>query len=203
MTVFRRFFGPSPAYADILFWSLDLETGGLAPQRDPILAVGMVPIREGTIRLSETYSSLVRPSTAHVSDSRALQAHNLIPADLRDAPSLHDVLGEVDVRVREGVLLVHFAAVDVAFLKAAYAVAGRPWPSPKIVDTARLLERLADVERLASKVREPSFNLAAARRDLGLPEYPSHDALTDAVATAELFLLLIARLGARTLRKLL
>lgn len=203
MSVFRRYFGPSPAFTDVLFWSLDLETGGLAPQRDPILAVGMVPIREGTIRLGESYSSFVRPSTAHVSDSRSLQAHNLIPADLRDAPSLHDVLGEVDVRLREGVLLVHFAAVDVAFLKAAYVAAGRPWPSPTVVDTARLLEKLADVERLASKVREPSFNLAAARRDLGLPLYPSHDALTDAVATAELLLLLITKLGARTLRKLL
>lgn len=203
MNIFRRYFGPSPAFTDVLFWSLDLETGGLVPQHDPILSVGMVPIREGTIRLAESFSSFVRPSTAHVSDSRSLQTHNLIPADLRAAPSLHDVLGEVDVRLREGVLLVHFAAVDVAFLKAAYKLAGRTWPSPAIVDTARLLERLADVERMASRVREPSFNLGAARRDLGLPEYPSHDALTDAVATAELFLLLVAQLGARTLRRLL
>lgn len=203
MSFFRRIFGPSPAFTDVVFWSLDLETGGLAPQRDPILAVGMVPIREGSIRLAEAYSSYVRPSTVHVPDSRSLQAHNLIPGDLRDAPSLHDVLGEVDARIREGVLLVHFAAVDVAFLKAAYRVAGRAWPSPEIVDTARLLERLADVERMASRVREPSFNLSAARRDLGLPEYPSHDALTDAVAAAELFLLLVSALGARTLRRLL
>lgn len=203
MSVFRRYFGKSPAFTDVVFWALDLETGGLAPQRDPVLAVGMVPIREGTIRLAEAYASLVRPSAVHVSDSGSLQAHNLIPADLRDAPSLHDVLGEVDARLRGGVLLVHFASVDVAFLKAAYAVAGRTWPSPDVVDTARLLERLADLERMASRVREPSFNLSAARRDLGLPEYPSHDALTDAIATAELFLLLVTQLGARTLRRLL
>lgn len=203
MSVFSRHFGASPAFTDVLFWSLDLETGGLAPQRDPILSVGIVPIREGTIRLGESFSSFVRPSTAHVSDSRSLQAHNLIPADLRDAPSLSDVLGEVDRRLREGVLLVHFAAVDVSFLKAAYKITGRTWPSPAIVDTARLLERLADVERLASKIREPSLNLAAARRNLGLPDYPSHDALTDAVATAELFLLLVSELGMKKLRQLL
>jgi DNA polymerase-3 subunit epsilon len=36
----------------------------------------------------------------------------------------------------------------------------------------------------------------------GLPPYQAHDALTDAVATAELFLVLRHELGARTLRDL-
>jgi DNA polymerase-3 subunit epsilon len=46
------------------------------------------------------------------------------------------------------------------------------------------------------------MNLTAARHALGLPEYPAHDALTDAIATAELFLVLRHRLGARKLRDL-
>ena len=50
--------------------------------------------------------------------------------------------------------------------------------------------------------RDPQLNLADARRACGLPDYPAHDALTDAVATAELFLVLRHRLGARTLREL-
>jgi DNA polymerase III subunit epsilon len=41
-----------------------------------------------------------------------------------------------------------------------------------------------------------------ARRELGLPEYPRHHALTDALAAAELFLVLRGKLGARTLRDL-
>ena len=36
----------------------------------------------------------------------------------------------------------------------------------------------------------PSTNLSEARRRHGLPEYQAHDALTDAIATAELFLVM-------------
>jgi DNA polymerase-3 subunit epsilon len=49
---------------------------------------------------------------------------------------------------------------------------------------------------------EPSVNLAAARGRLGLPDYHAHDALTDAIATAELFLALRSALEVRTLRQL-
>ena len=48
----------------------------------------------------------------------------------------------------------------------------------------------------------PSPTLTETRRRLGLPDYQAHDALTDAIATAELFLVLRKQLGARTLRDL-
>jgi DNA polymerase-3 subunit epsilon len=48
----------------------------------------------------------------------------------------------------------------------------------------------------------PSTNLTETRRRLGLPDYQAHDALTDAIATAELFLVLRKLLSARTLRDL-
>jgi DNA polymerase-3 subunit epsilon len=48
----------------------------------------------------------------------------------------------------------------------------------------------------------PDLNLLAARLRLGLPDYGQHDALTDAIAAAELFLVLRRRLGAKTLRDL-
>ncbi|HYQ80643.1 MAG TPA: 3'-5' exonuclease, partial [Anaeromyxobacteraceae bacterium] len=37
----------SPAWDSVVYWALDLETGGLDPRTDPILAVGMVPLRQG------------------------------------------------------------------------------------------------------------------------------------------------------------
>ena len=48
----------------------------------------------------------------------------------------------------------------------------------------------------------PTLNLAAARARYGLPAYGAHDALTDAVSTAELFLVLRRELSVRTLRDL-
>ena len=51
----------SPPWDSVVYWSLDLETGGLDVRQDPILAVGMVPLRRGVIRLGESYATLVWP----------------------------------------------------------------------------------------------------------------------------------------------
>ncbi len=195
---------PSPPWDEVTYWALDLETGGLEPKRDPILAVGMLPVRRGTIRLGEAFQSLVRPLPDGAISAESVRAHQLVPGDVRDAPPLEDVLREVDERLGDGVLLVHQAAIDVSFLRRAYAATGQRWPKPRVVDTVNLLVRLAKRARLidpAAPDRLPNLNLSAARRHLGLPEYAAHDALTDAIATAELFLVLRLALGARTLRE--
>ena len=65
---------PSPDWDQPTYWSLDLETGGRDPRRDPILAVGMVPLRGGTIRLGETYRTLVRPEDGKEIDPASIRA---------------------------------------------------------------------------------------------------------------------------------
>ena len=196
---------PSPPWEGITYWALDLETGGLDVRSDPILAVGMVPIRAGAIRLSEAYSSLVRPDAPEGIRPDSMRAHHLVPGDVREAPPLEAVLGEIDRRLREGALLVHNAALDVRFLRRAYRAAALRWPGPAVVDTVALLLKAARRARFVNPDApefEPELNLAAARRRMALPEYATHDALTDAIAPAELFLVLRRRLAARTLRDL-
>ena len=195
---------PSPGqWNDAVFWALDLETGELSARRGEILAVGMVPIRDGAIRLAEAYSTLVRPPLALPVSADSRKVHQILPAESRAAPPLREVLPQIDRRLREGVLLLHHARLDLAFLKRAYEDLAVPWPRPKVVDTVALIWKLASRERfLGGSGRQPPVNLGLARRELNLPDYPEHDALTDAVATAELFLLLRGRLGARSLRDL-
>jgi DNA polymerase-3 subunit epsilon len=193
----------SPPWNAVVYWSLDLETGGLDPKRDPVIAVGMVPVREGRIRLREAYRTLVRPEDGRSIDPASVRAHQLVWGEVREAPPLVDALRAIDERLREGVLLVHHRALDVSFLRGAYARHGMRWPSPKVVDTVDLLvkasRRFADPHLPADL---PILNLTLARREYGLPDYQAHDAFTDALAAAELFLVLRKRLGARTLRDL-
>ena len=198
-------FFSSPAWDSVTYWSLDIETGGLDPKRDPIIALGMLPIRQGVIRLGEAYRTLVRPEEGREIRPESVQAHQLVREEVREAPPLPEVLAEVDRRVREGALLVHHQGIDVAFLKRAFARHGRRWPSPPVVDTVELLLKLERRRRFSAPEAGgdgPSVNLAAARRRLGLPDYQEHDALTDAIATAELFLCLRGALRATTLRQL-
>ncbi|HET8539084.1 MAG TPA: 3'-5' exonuclease [Anaeromyxobacter sp.] len=197
---------PSPPWESVTYWALDLETGGLDPMHDPILSVGMVPIRDGGIRLGEAWASLVRPEEADRIDPSSIRAHHLLPGDVRAAPPVAAVLAELDRRVREGALLVHHAALDVAFLRRAYRRHGMRWPAPPIVDTVALLMKAARRARFLdpnAPEHEPELNLLAARRRRGLPDYGQHDALVDAIAAAELFLVLRRQVGAKRLRDLI
>ena len=195
----------SPRWDQPVYWSLDLETGGLDPRHDPIIAVGMVPVVGGVIKYGQAYATLIRPDPGRPIRPESVRAHQLLAGDLRRSPQLADVLREVDRRLADGVLLVHNQGIDVPFLKGGHARTGLSWPRPRVVDTVDLIVKAASRRRFlrpgAAEVM-PSLNLAEARRTHGLPDYQAHDALIDAVATAELFLVLRQEIGARTLRDL-
>ena len=133
--------------------------------------------------------------------TEGLRAHHLLPADIAGAPPLSAVLPEVDRRLREGVLLVHYSQLDLAFLRDGYRRCGLVWPRPRLVDTVNLLLELHQrQQQWTPHPPPPRTALSEARAALGLPAYPSHDALSDALAAAELFLVLRSRLSLETLR---
>jgi DNA polymerase-3 subunit epsilon len=195
----------SPRWDVPVYWALDLETGGLDARTDPIISVGMVPLRGGIIRLGEAFSTLIRPDPGRPIRPESVRAHQLLAGDLRKSPPLGAVLREVDRRLADGVLLVHNRGIDIPFLKGGHARTGLAWRKPQVVDTVDLIMKTAARRRFlrpASGDEMPSLNLSEARRAQGLPDYEAHDALTDAVSTAELFLVLRQALGAKTLRDL-
>jgi len=123
--------------------------------------------------------------------------------ELDEAPPIGDVLSEVEARLREGALLVHYADLDLRFLRREFARHDRTWPKPVVIDTVDLLLRWhARQQQWTPHPPPPRTALGEARADFRLPEYPSHDALSDALATAELFLVLRERLGLATLRNI-
>ena len=196
-----RWFGRGRArWHQAVYWALDLEASGLDPRRDEILSVGMLPIRDGAIRWGERFSSLVQPVWPGAALGDGLPAHQLLPGEVAGGLTLAAALEQVLMRLEGGVLLVHFAALDVELLRRACAACGQTRPKPPVVDTVRLLEHVAQAEY--PKPAPPS-NLAAARARYGLPPVDEHDALADALATAELFLVLRHRLGAGTVGELL
>ncbi|MFN8589364.1 MAG: 3'-5' exonuclease [Candidatus Eisenbacteria bacterium] len=197
------FLRSAPAWDEVTYWALDLETSGLDPKRHLILSAGMVPVRAGVVRWGERWESLVKPPAGERVPDEGLRAHHILPGDLEHAPVLDDVLPEIESRLREGVALLHFAPLDLGFLRAACARRGRAWPKPRIVDTVDLLLKLHHRRHhLTPHPTPPRTALPEAREDLGLPSYANHHALTDALATVELFLALRARLQARTLADL-
>lgn len=174
---------------------------GLDPRRDRIVAVGMVPVRDGAVAVGRAYGSLV---AGHGSPAGpGVTVHHVLPSRLVDAPELASVVGEIDRRLRGTVLVVHAGGVDLPFLRRAFGECARPWPDPPVIDTLALLRRHLR-HRLVHEPAETAVPaaLGAARASLGLPAHDAHDATSDAIATAELLLVLAHRLGARRLADL-
>ena len=104
---------------------LDLETSGLDSRRDAILAIGLVDIAHGRIALDTAWQTLVQPPPGMTVTSQSIRVHGLLRNDLAKAPPLSQVLPMLLERLRGRVLVVHVAAVDIAFLHRAMRQAYR------------------------------------------------------------------------------
>lgn len=179
-------------------WVLDLEATGFDPRQDHILSLGMVPIRDNAIHWGERWYREVCPPAGIDPGTEAVTVHQLLPGELDTAPPLAEVLPELTRRLEGAVLGVHWGRLDLSLLRRAFRAANLHWPRPPVVDTAELLHRL-DRRRqfLEPHPSDTPTQLAEARAFLGLPPHQEHHALYDALATAELLLVLRARLGLR------
>jgi DNA polymerase-3 subunit epsilon len=184
-------------------FAFDLETSGLDARRDAIVAVGGVPIEDGTILWGGRFRAMVDDvRAARPRDLDALAAHQLLPSEQRGGLPVAALLDRVAAELAAGrALLVHGASIERSFLEAAAKSAGRPKPPLRTVCTLAYL-RAIDRHRHHLSDRMPAAArslaslptaLAAARALFALPSYPGHDPLFDALATAELYLLLAGR----------
>jgi DNA polymerase III subunit epsilon len=173
---------------------LDLELTGLDPATDAIVAAGGLRVVGGRAVAASAFRLLVRPGRAVPPE--AIRIHGLLPQELEAAPPLATQLEVLLERLAGDVLVVHVAAVDLAFLDAAMR---RTWGCPlaaTVLDTARLAAALEHRLRLTRwpDLRRPTWRLAELAGAHGLPTHPDHDPLHDALTTAELFLALASRL---------
>jgi DNA polymerase III subunit epsilon len=174
---------------------LDLETTGLDPATDAIVAAGGLRVIGGRAAVASAFRLLARPEREVPAD--AIRIHGLLPGELAGAPPLAEVLTVVLDRTVGDVLVVHVAEVDHAFLDAAMR---RSWGCPlnaSVLDTARMaaaLNRRLHLARPLGRRPGTSLRLADLARAHGLPVHPEHDPLHDALTTAQLFLALATRL---------
>jgi DNA polymerase III subunit epsilon len=180
--------------AEVGFLAVDLETTGLDPRRDHVLAIGWVPVVAGEVVLAGAREVLVRPP-AGVSVGESATVHGLTDDTLVGASSLRDSLPPLLEALRGNVLVAHHAPLELGFLTHAVRAAyGSGFPVTA-VDTMQVQHRL--VADPHGDVPRGALRLNSARRAHGLPRYTAHRASTDALATAELLLAQVAELAHR------
>lgn len=168
----------------------DAEMSSLDPARGELLSLGWVAIDDGRIALRSARYLLVS-AQAGVGQSAAI--HQLRDCDLERADSEASALEQFCRAARGRVLVFHHAPLDLAYLdRASRRRFGAPLLLPYL-DTLAIERRRRD--RLETVPQPGSLTLASCRRRYGLPDYPAHNALVDALATAELLLAIASHRG--------
>lgn len=182
---------------EVEFLAVDLETTGLDPKQDEILSIGCVPIRHLRITLGGSSSMLLKPEGAIPASSAVV--HRIFDDQAAQGMPLTQAIPLLLRQLSGKVLVAHHAPIETEFLRQAcrrlYAC-DVVFPT---VDTLVLERRWIDRRQVT--LASGGLRLAAIRDRYGLPRYPVHNALSDALATAELLLAQIAyRGGARQVR---
>lgn len=168
------------------FVALDLETTGLDAARDHILSVGLVHVVGGGIPLGTAFHRVVRVA-GDVPEASAI-IHRITDDHAAAGSPIEEIMPRVLERLQGRVMLVHHANLESAFLDAlCRRLYGERCIVP-IVDTEHLARRR--LERRHHGLKAGDLRLAKLRERYGLPRYQAHNALSDALATAELFLAL-------------
>ena len=177
---------------DLEIVAIDLETTGLDPSKDEILSIGMVNIDHWGIKLSTSWHSIVRIDKAIPGESAII--HQITDDQSAAGAPLEELLPAVLNRLAGRAMLVHYSPIEQNFLSAACEkLYGAPFVAC-IIDTLEIAQRT--FERRNHTIQPGDLRLFNLRPRYNLPQYKAHNALSDALATAEVFLALADNLYA-------
>jgi DNA polymerase-3 subunit epsilon len=170
---------------EVTFCVVDLETTGGSADACEITEVGAARFRGG--ESLGTFQTLVNPGAPIAPAVSALTG--ITDTMVRPAPLVSEVLPTLAEFVGGSVLVGHNLRFDVSFLDAALIAGDRSPVGLRTVDTVALARRLVrgDV---------PDCRLGTLAHLLDLDHRPTHRALDDVLATADLLHVLLERAAA-------
>jgi DNA polymerase-3 subunit epsilon len=169
---------------DIEILSVDFETTGLDAVNDKLLSVGFIGIKQQQISLKNSYHQIIKTTEALSADNVII--HQITDQQKEQGAPLKEVVESLLNALAGKVMLVHFARIERQFLQqACLALYGVAPPFP-IIDTLMVAKRQLDKKHVAYDPSE--LRLSALRHKQGLPNHFAHNALNDAIATAELLM---------------
>ena len=168
--------------SDIL--AVDFETTGLNAKQDNILSIGYVELAGSKIRLDSCYHQIV---AAHCElEDENVTIHNITDKEKASGRPLASVVEDLLAALAGKTMLVHYAQIEKTFLEQACIKLYGMAPIFPVIDTLALAKKRHD--RCSQAYAPSTLYLTNLREEYGLPRYSAHNALNDAIATAELFM---------------
>lgn len=175
--------------SDVPMVAMDFETTGLDANAHSIVSVGLVPFTLNAIGLAQAKHWVVRPRLPLNQTSVAF--HGITHADIDKAPDMSEILDKLFASLNGRLPVVHYRNIERPFLSVALeARLGEGIRFP-VIDTMAIEahffpDRNPSLLQRMMRKKPVSIRLAESRTRYGLPHYAAHNALIDAIATAEL-----------------
>ncbi len=176
------------ALDDAPYVVFDLETTGSSASKGGITELGAVKVFRGQV--VEEFSTLLNPGRPI--EPFVVRLTGITNSMVADAPDAAEVMPRFEEFVEGSILVGHNVHFDCSFVAAARESLGfAPLPNP-ILDTLKLSRFL--VPGLGK------YRLSSLVTHFGVRAMPNHRALSDAAATAEVFLKLLKMLRSAGVR---
>lgn len=176
--------------SDINFLALDIEMTGLDHKKDEMVSIGIIPIIKGQIQPGYAQYKLLK---IQGSVGQSATIHGVHDRDLTTALDTSEVIEWLLQQCQDKVLVAHHALLDIQFLEHALLKLGIPVHQLFAVDTLQLEKQR--IYRKKQFIKNGELRLNACRERYYLPIYSAHNALTDALACAELLLAQLNKMG--------
>jgi len=171
--------------------SLDFETTGLNPEKDSIVSIGLVEISKLGINLQSSSHQLI--STSKNLPETSVVIHQITDNQLASGISIEAALPDLLEILSGKVLLAHNMKTELGFIsKMCHQLYGTDFTIP-VIDTQFLAQR--SFERQGRPYKNNELRLFNLRQSFNMPAYKAHNALMDAIATAELFLAMVQKMS--------
>ena len=170
--------------------ALDIEMTGLDPKKNQMVSIGIIPIINAQIQPKLAQYKLIK---IQGSVGQSAVIHGVVDNDLKNALSIQEVLLWLFEQCEDKVLVAHHAPLDLQFLQQALLNTQIHSQPLLAIDTLHI-----DKERQLRQhqvLETGSLRLNACRSRYNLPIYNAHNALTDALACAELLLAQLSKMG--------
>lgn len=161
----------------------DCETTGLNPQKDDIVSIGAVIIKENTIVASKKFVKFVKPKTKL--QAEAIKIHHIRECDLVDAEDIDDVIIEFLKFIGNRTLVGYFLEFDIKMInKYLKPKLGITLPN-KALEVSAIYHDYK-IEIIPQANIDLRFN--TIMNELKIPSLGKHDAYNDALMTAMMFI---------------
>jgi DNA polymerase-3 subunit epsilon len=186
---------------------MDTELTGLDPNKDSIVSIGAVKMIGVRIEIGNSYYRVMEPATEL--KGKSIVIHGITPSEAAECPTIDRLLPEFLDYCKKHIVVGHFLSLDLRFLnKDIKRLFGRYLENP-VVDTYKIYNWIRYHDEGFSRhfgTDNDDSDLFSLAKKYRIQVTETHNALTDAFITAQLFqrfLRHLPELGIKTIKGLL